>query len=779
MSFTSRSLLATMISLALYGPSVIAAESTTDQTSEIPKDLCAVPTQASSSNDSQHPIIIEADRVEAKNNNRASYEGKVIVTQGSKTVKANSVTLHQPENLVTAEGNVEYSDAQLIATSDKITANLNSENTTMVNTQYQLRCDVARGQAAHILKEGQTIYKMEDGSLTTCPADDNSWRFAASRIEYDQDEEWAEFYGARFEILDVPVFYTPYLTVPVGDKRKTGILTPNASVDSKNGFELSLPVYWNIAPNYDATTTVNYMEKRGIQLQNEFRYLTTAGSGTLALDYLNEDKKFLEKERRWATNWKHSGIYQDNWAFNVDFSRVSDVDYFTDLDSNLGSREDSQLLQSGEVAYRTENWDTTLRVRDFQTLTTDSTPYRLMPQLEFNYYNPEIFYALDFSMLSNISVFQTDDVKKPSATRAHFEPTLTLPLSSPWWTLTTEAKLLYTYYDQQFDLQAQGLTSDERDVLKALEKQTSRTIPEFRMHGVVYLERETNLFGNQYLQSLEPQAQYLYVPDVEQDSIYGAYDTTLLQTDYYGLFRTRKYSGIDRISSANQVSVGATTRFYDDIYKERLNVSFGQIYYLNTQKADDLADSEGNAPSYSAWALESDFNINDHFFFHGGFQYDTNISEVQLANSAFEYREGDNYVQLNYRYVTKDYIEDTINLEETDKLTRDGISQFGFVSNIMINRNWSAATQYYHDMNEDIMLEGLFGVNYTSDCWSVSLSYREYLVDWNLDRNTDPKYDDNISLSFKLQGLSTMKSPATKSFSGNSLGYSRPFYLNN
>lgn len=107
---------------------------------------------------------------------------------------------------------------------DKVTTNLSTEDTTMVNTAYKMSCQPIRGQAGRVLKTGQEIYELEDASFTTCPADDNSWRFKASAIELDQSDEWATFYNARFEVLDVPIFYLPYVTVPVGDTRKTGVL---------------------------------------------------------------------------------------------------------------------------------------------------------------------------------------------------------------------------------------------------------------------------------------------------------------------------------------------------------------------------------------------------------------------------------------------------------------------------------------------------------------------------------------------------------------------------
>ncbi|MGR6833006.1 LPS assembly protein LptD [Aliivibrio wodanis] len=786
MPFTSRSLLASFAGCLLYGSPVIAddgSKSVSPESSIIfplqtdTVNSCEVPDKASKEEEDQQPVLIQADSVEASNNSKATYKGNVHIIKGRQEIKADSITLHQQENIAIAEGNVDYSSMDMRSTSDKVTTNLTTEDTTMVNTAYKMSCQPIRGQASRVLKTGQEIYQLEDASFTTCPAGDKSWRFKASEIELDQSDEWATFYNARFEVLDVPIFYLPYITVPVGDKRKTGVLIPSASLDSKNGFELSVPIYWNIAPNYDATTTINYMERRGTQLEGEFRYLTELGIGTVDLEFLGSDDKFQEKGARWGASWIHSGIFRKHWKFEIDYSQVSDIDYFQDLNSSIGTRDEGQLSQSGEVSYRSQDWDMTMRVRDFQVLVENQTPYRLMPQVEFNYYAPQFYSAFDFNLHSHISKFATDDETKPSATRVHLEPKLSLPLSGTWWSLIPETSLLYTYYSQEFDKQPQG-----PDGPLDLAHEVSRTIPEVRINGAIYLD-STHKFLGEYLQTLEPKVQYLYVPEIDQSEIYGGtgdggYDSSRLQLDYYGLFRDRQYSGVDYIAAANQFSIGATSRFYDDAYKERMNISFGQILYMNgsgTTNEDDTSNS-------SAWAIESDFNFNDYLFYHGGVQYDSNLSELQVANSTLEYRHSQGYIQANYRYVSKNYIDDNVAYSDSNNTTtRYGIYQAGILTQYNIGNSWRLNAQYFYDTREDFMLEALAGITYLSDCWSFGLTYSDQLIAWDSGSplsTYEPEYESNIMLSIAIRGLGT-NTGITSGSATNALGYGRPFYLNN
>lgn len=781
MSCFSRTFLAASISAALFAPQIQAEASVDDNRAQLPNGEQCLVNQPEPTNPGQQPINVEADKLEAINGQKATYSGNVVVVQGKKRIAADNVTLHQQENVVVAEGNVQFSDGEIKTHSTKATNHLNTDEMTLENTRYQFLCEPGRGEAVYVSKTGKAVYEIEDGSITSCPDGDNAWRMRASSIDVDQNEEIATFYNPRLEVQNVPVFYLPYLTVPIGDTRKTGFLYPTASYGSRNGYSFEVPIYWNLAPQYDLETTFNYMQKRGTQLNSVFRYLTDFGAGQIKSEYLADDQLHTELGDRWAFQYEHNGIFQQAWKFEIDYSKVSDINYFSDLDSGVGNREDGQLIQEGRATYRSDSWDSALLVRDFQLLTdnpsSSNLPYRLMPQLTYNYYAPEAMKYLDLDLISHISRFETDAINKPSATRVHIEPGLKIPFSNTWGNWTTEARVLGTYYQQDLDK-----TTDAK-----LEESVTRVIPEIRSVAGIVLERDTVLLDD-YTQTLEPKIQYLYVPEKYQDNI-GLYDSTELQTDYYGLFRSRKYSGVDRIESANQVSYGASTRFFDSNYKERLNIAFGQIFYLDSKLNPSNDNSKDKESSYSAWAVEMDFNFADYLFYHGGIQYDINGQAVQLGNSTLEYRFAGGYLQTNYRYVDKDYICSVrgCSSDGYSSLTKDGISQAGLLASYQLTRKWSASGQYYYDLTTDEALEWLANLTYTSDCWYVGFTYSNQLKSWNGNFVTDPYatpiYENNFSFNIGIIGFGTSigagSSMTGVDSAGNSLGYGRPFFLNN
>lgn len=726
----------------------------------------------------QNPIYIKADKLDSEGNKKVTYSGDVTVIQGERQLTADKAILDKPNNKITAHGKVTYSDSQINVQSNYLETNTKTQDTEIKNAKYQLACQAGRGDAYRVYRDGKKIYRLKDGTFTTCPVNDNSWKLSASSIIRDENSPYLDLKNPRFEVLDVPIFYLPWLRVPVNKQRLTGFLFPSVHYNSTNGLELITPFYWNIAPNYDLTFTPRFMNSRGLELNTKFRYLNDFGLGSLTFEGMQEDRRHKALGSRWGYNWTHSGVYKENWKFDIDYSRVSYNDYFSDLSSQLGSREDNQLLQTGSVQYRTNKWDLSVALKDFQVLTNNIKPYKLAPQIAFNYYPTISNNGMQFNLNGELSRFKIDDKNKPSADRLHLEPSISFPILSTWWNMNTEVKLYATYYNQ-YDY-SNNVTLD-----KNLDSHVTRYIPSIKWESGLVFERDFTLANLNYKQTLEPKIQYLYIPEKSQNNIFqpynyknGGYDTTLMQTDYYGLFRDQKYSSIDYIAPANQLSIGATTRFYDNLNRERMNLSVGQILFF---RQDKLENGE-NSPTTSAWAVESDFNYNDWLYFHAGLQYDTHLSSAQVANTTIELRKNaTNYLQLSYNYVDKDYLEQTVDYNNSTSgvvLLEDDLGQLGFNAAYDLNSKFNLRGGYYMDVNEGIMLEGYSQVVYSVDCWAVALGYSKYLLSRSNITTEPEKYEDSISLSFYLRGMSSLPSFADGENLYRTLGYRSSFNLN-
>lgn len=757
-------LLATMIATALYSQQGLAADLASQCMLGVPS--YDRPLVQGETNDL--PVTINADHAKGNYPDDAVFTGSVDIMQGNSRLQADEVQLHQKEapgqpepiRTVDALGNVHYDDNQVILKGPKGWANLNTKDTNVWEGDYQMVGRQGRGKADLMKQRGENRYTiLDNGSFTSCLPGSDTWSVVGSEIIHDREEQVAEIWNARFKVGPVPIFYSPYLQLPVGDKRRSGFLIPNAKYTTTNYFEFYLPYYWNIAPNMDATITPHYMHRRGnIMWENEFRYLTQAGAGLMELDYLPSDKVYEDEHpedsnsRRWLFYWQHSGVMDQVWRFNIDYTKVSDPTYFNDFDNKYGSSTDGYATQKFSVGYAVQNFDATVSTKQFQVFDDNSgNSYAAEPQLDVNYYHNDLG-PFDTRIYGQAVHFVNTNSNMPEATRLHLEPTINLPLSNNWGSLNTEAKLMATHY-QQTNLDWYNSNPQNNKLADSV----NRVMPQFKVDGKMVFERDMEMLAPGYTQTLEPRAQYLYVPYRDQSDIYN-YDSSLLQSDYSGLFRDRTYGGLDRIASANQVTTGVTTRVYDDAAVERFNISVGQIYYFTESRTgdDNITWENDDKTGSLVWAGDTYWRISERWGLRGGIQYDTRLDNVATSNTSIEYRrDEDRLVQLNYRYASPEYIQATLpKYYSTAEQYKNGISQVGAVASWPIADRWSIVGAYYYDTNANKQADSMLGVQYSSCCYAIRVGYERKLNGWDNDKH-HAVYDNAIGFNIELRGLSS------------------------
>ncbi|MDM2851701.1 LPS assembly protein LptD [Citrobacter sp. Cpo065] len=756
-------LLATMIASTLYSHQGLAADLASQCMLGVPSyDRPLVQGETN-----ELPVTINADNAKGNYPDDAVFTGNVDIAQGNSRLQADEVQLHQkqaegqpePVRTVDALGNVHYDDNQVILKGPKGWSNLNTKDTNIWEGDYQMVGRQGRGKADLMKQRGENRYTiLENGSFTSCLPGSDTWSVVGSEVIHDREEQVAEIWNARFKLGPVPVFYSPYLQLPVGDKRRSGFLIPNAKYSTNNYFEFYLPYYWNIAPNMDATITPHYMHRRGgIMWENEFRYLTQAGAGLMEFDYLNSDKVYEDEHpkddnsRRWLFYWQHAGVMDQVWRFNVDYTKVSDSSYFNDFDNKYGSSTDGYATQKFSVGYAVQNFDATVSTKQFQVFADqNNSSYSAQPQLDVNFYQNDVG-PFDTRIYGQAVHFVNTKDYMPEATRVHLEPTINLPLSNNWGSVNTEAKLLATHY-QQTNLDWYNTNNATK-----LDDSANRVMPQFKVDGKMVFERDMQMLAPGYTQTLEPRAQYLYVPYRNQSHI-NNYDSSLLQSDYSGLFRDRTYSGLDRIASANQVTTGVTSRVYDDAAVERFNISVGQIYYFTESRTgDDHTEWENDDKTGSlVWAGDTYWRISERWGLRSGIQYDTRLDSIATSNSSIEYRRDENrMLQLNYRYASPEYIKAAVpSRDVTNAQYENGISQVGAVASFPIADRWSIVGAYYFDTNVNKEADSMLGLQYNSCCYAIRFGYERKLNGWD-DKMQHAIYDNTIGFNIELRGLSS------------------------
>ena len=714
-----------------------------------------------SGNPNDLPVYIEADQAEITQPRSGIYKGNVDVKQGNRHLQSAEVEVQQQgsgdnvQRYAFARGGFDYRDNQINLLGDDAKIHLNTKDTDVRNAHYQLVDRQGRGSAESVeLRDDYRV--MKNATFTSCLQDDHSWSIYADEMRQHVKEEYAEMWHARFKVQGVPVFYTPYLQLPIGDRRRSGLLIPTLGHGSRDGYFYAQPVYWNIAPNLDATLAPKYMSRRGWQLNSEFRYLTTLGEGQIAGEYLGDDRLKdydSENRKRHLFYWKHNAAFARDWRLDLNYTKVSDKRYFNDFDSAYGSSTDGYADQTGRIAYYQPNYNIAMFVKQFQIFDEVVIgPYRALPQIDFNYYQNGLFgNKVDFKLFSQAVRFDNDSAQMPTAWRFHGEPSVNTTLSNRYGSMNLEAKLYATQYQQK-----KGRSDKAEDV----ESSVNRILPQLKIDlQSVLASNQTFISG--YTQTLEPRAQYLFRPYKDQSNIGSklnsqylgfGYDSSLLQQDYFSLFNSRRYSGLDRIASANQVTLGGTSRFFDENKEERFNIAVGQTYYLEPSRIDENRDNRTEGSS-SSWAIEANWKINDLMRWRGGYQYDPQLGQVSLANTGIEYNPTkNNVVQLNYRYASKEYINQNLTAE-ANRYNQD-IKQLGVQVGWELSDHWAIAGRYYQDLALKNPVEQYLGVQYNTCCWSVGVGARRYVTSRQNQKNDDIFYDHGIGVTFELRGFS-------------------------
>ncbi|MEE2024114.1 MULTISPECIES: LPS-assembly protein LptD [Alkalimonas] len=707
---------------------------------------------------SNNQLLIESDGLHLNANQQASFLGDVRVSYRDTLLQAPQARFDQSQQQIFAEGGIDYYSAALAVRSQQFQADLASNRVELQQADYRLINQAGRG-AAHVLSATEHQLQLEQASFTACPVGDDSWALHAQRIHLNADEGWGEAWHSVFRVKDVPVLYLPYLSFPITDERRSGLLLPKISNSQRLGIDLELPYYLNLAPNYDMTLAPRLMTNRGYQLKTEFRYLTEAHQGLMQFEYMAKDRERTDLGERYLAHYQQLSDFTPRWRATLDLTDVSDDAYLTELGSDYANASDTQLLKQANLTYFGEQLQATIQLQGFSVLGDHDKAYAALPQVELRAPAPLPVAMLEFDWHANYAYFRNDAALIQSAHRMHLEPEIRLPLITPGAELVAEASLMHTRYQQN----SQSGLPEEHNRLQ-------RTLPKFRLRAQLNFERALTGKAIGSHQTFEPQLQYLYVPYRDQTNI-GLFDTTRLQDDYFGLFRQNRFSGIDRINEANQLTIGATSRIYDATDREQFRFSLGQIIFLQPPTEQTDPHQQNLTSIESMLAAEAMWQWHRRWFVSAGVQYDSDSRNLIKSNATLDYRGDDKKLfQLNHRYsrAVSDY----------------EISQLGILGTMPIADDWQVVSSYYYDLERSRMLDAHLGIQYESCCWAVRVVARRQIVAElgrdQLDLVAPSRFDHGISLQFVLKGFGDNTGfGVTDMLSNGIFNYRRPYLLNN
>ncbi len=663
----------------------------------------------------------------------AKFTGPIELRSGGRSLTAGNASFESATGAFTVTDDVNFRDPKSRVRGESASFNTVTGQFIFKEAEFELRGVPARGAASEINVNRSGTLELKKVSYTTCVVGNNAWMLRAGEIEIDQARGMATARHARLAFKGVPVFYWPYFTYPVTDERKSGLLIPEFGTSDPRGFELAIPYYWNIAPQYDATFVPRYMSKRGLQLGSEFRYLTERNDGVLWGDYLPDD------DRSGTDRWRYLVLAQSmlgrGWRATADAEGVSDSDYFQDLTNGQESTSQTNLERSVFAEWFNRNWSVLFRYQGYQTIDDaiqpDDEPYQRAPQLAVDGVWTDGLGGLDYRLVTDTTYFYREE--SVQGLRLHLLPEISRPFERNSFYLTPKAALFHSRY--QLDDQTPG-SPDSPDV----------TAPILSLDSGVVLERAAGS-GQRWLVTLEPRAQYVYIPFEDQADL-PVFDTILPDLTLVQLFRQNRFIGYDRIGDTNQMTLGLTSRILDtSTGKERLTATLGGTQFFTGRDVVLPGDlpTKDNSSDYIA---EIGVNLYRNWNVDAAYQWNTAEHETTRAEARLQWRPGQaSVMNLGYRF------------------RRDRLEQADVSFSVPAGDRWSFVGRYSYSLREEEPLDRFLGIEYETCCWGIRMVARREI------KRDSGETNNSFSIQLELKNFTSVGNSADSLLDRGILGY--------
>jgi LPS-assembly protein len=646
------------------------------------------------------PAFVNAQHIEGKKDNQILATGDAELRKQGQVIFADRLLYKQDTREVIADGSVRVEQGGDVMTGPHLELNLDSNIGDMAQPKFFLGENSARGSANALHMAGKENYTLSHVSYTTCPAGDDDWLLKMSELDIDRSTHVGEARNAYVEFKGLPILYTPWMDFALNDNRKTGFLSPIFGSTTKGGSEVTLPFYWNIAPNYDATFSPRAMTKRGLLLGNEFRYMQPKYTGKMEVDVLPGDQ--LTGTTRSHLVLQHMQNLGNGFRGSINVNRVSDNAYFRDLSTTVTDTSQVNLLREGVLSYGGGWWNSSLRVQSYQTLQDPAAPvaipYRRMPQITLGAHKSVDGGAFTFAG-------EYVDFAHPTLVngqRLVLYPSVSYPLlSDPAYYLTPKVGLHHTEYQL-------GVNNTAN-----LPASATRTLPIFSVDSGVTLERDWSFVGEDFVQTLEPRVYYVYIPYQDQSKLPN-FDSAQAAFNFAQIFTENRFYGSDRIGDANQVTAGVTTRFLDPKSGvERLRLQLGQRFSLSTPRVNLVAPTVNT--NKSDILLAASGRLTRTLTLNSLYQYNPTLSHSEMFNTAVRYKpESGKVLNLGYRFTRASY-------DQNGVLQQSPIRQIDMSEQWPLYGRWHSVASWNYSLQEKRLLEGLLGLEYNEKCWTIRL----------------------------------------------------------
>lgn len=694
--------------------------------------------------------FVLADHTNGTAEQDLAAKGAAEIRRGNAAVKADAIHYDQDTDMADAYGKVTVANGGTTFSGPEAHLKVEANQGFMMTPKYRFTATGGTGSAERVQLLDSERSVFTNGTYTGCQCSTNpAWYIKGSEFDFDTGADEGVARNGVLFFQGVPLFGSPWLTFPLSGDRRSGFLPPTFSpFSSTNGFELSLPYYFNIAPNRDLTITPHIISKRGIFTQATFRYLSTNYSGTLTGEYLPDDR--VAHRNRYAIFWQHQQNFGNGFGGYVYYNKVSDNLYPEELGSTNQFVNGVQTVyqQEAGLTYNNGPWSVLGRYQHWQTLPPSAAPYGREPQLNVKYtkYNVGGF---DFGAEADYSRFRITTADQPEGDRVMFNPYVSYGLYGPGYFFVPKAQLHMASYD---------LTTTTGGV-PGQPKRFTYSIPTLSLDTGLVFDRSVRLFGQDFIQTLEPRLFYVYTPYRNQSNA-PLFDTAVSDFGLAEIFTPNTFVGNDRIADANRLTAALTTRFINPATgDERARFVIAQQYYFTDQRVTLLPTEAPATARHSDLILGASVKLGAGFASETAFQYNVDNNQLVKSSVGFGYSPGERRViNVGYRYT-----------RQNPTLSNEPINQILMSAQWPLTRRLYAVGRLNYDLASSRVVDGLVGFQYDADCWAFGVGVQRYAN--GLNSSGQQNSSTRVLAQLVLKGLTSIDNGLVTAFRAGVQGY--------
>lgn len=620
----------------------------------------------------------------------------------------------------------------------------------MLSPTYHFNLSGGTGKAERINVLDNERSVVEHGTYTACQCANPAWYIKATQFDIDNGNDTGVAHNGVLFFQHVPLFASPYLSFPLTNARRSGVLPPTFGYSSTTGFDTTLPYYFNIAPNRDLTLSPRILTHRGFQGAATYRYLSPTYSGTWTGEYLPHDLQ--THTNRYAVYIQHNQNFGDGFGGYINYNRVSDDQYMQDLSSGNSLLVGTQVIfqQEAGLTYNKGPWSVLGRVQHWQTLQGSLPPYEREPQLNVKYQKYDVG-GFDFGAEADLTRFKITEANMIQGQRAVLNPYISYPIITPGYFIVPKVQYHLASYDLN-SIEGSGAPAGQPKTL-------TESIPTFSFDTGLIFDRSVHLFGKDYIQTLEPRLFYVYTPYRNQNFA-PLFDTAEADFGLAEIFTTNTFVGNDRVADANKLTAALTTRFLDpSTGDERARFVIAEQYYFRDQQTTLLPNQPVAQADHSDLILGASFKLGAEFASQTALQYNSQNNQLVRSNVGFAWSPADRkVVNVAYRYT-----------RANTTLENEPINQ------ILLSAQWPITHRLYSvgrvnfDMDGHRLVDGLLGFQYDADCWAFGIGIQRYAN--GLTASQTATTGTRVLAQLQLKGLSKIDNGLVQAFAAGVRGY--------